>query len=251
APRNAPPDLVSHQVYRVPAPRKRALLSQLIRSRNMRQVLVFVRMKRDANRLARQIQQDGITTAAIHSDRTQAERMQALEEFKQGKVTALVATDVAARGLDIEELPFVINYELPHAPEDYVHRIGRTARAGLPGEAISLVSSDETKFLEDIERLLKRKLPRANAAEFERASDASSAHYAKRSERVSSKPAERPHGTGQRAPHSSPPVFDFSKPYQPSPTATAPARSPVLGHRDLRHRPTAALLVGKHPHKKS
>ena len=166
APRNAPAELVTHQVYLVPAARKRALLTHLIRSRDMRQVLVFVRMKRDANRLAREIQRDGIATQAIHSDRTQAERMQALEEFKEGKVTALVATDIAARGLDIEQLPFVVNYELPHAPEDYVHRIGRTGRAGLPGEAISLVATDEMKFLEDIERLLKRKMPRANATGF-------------------------------------------------------------------------------------
>ena len=168
APRNAPAELVTHQVYLVPAARKRALLTHLIRSRKMRQVLIFVRMKRDANRLAREIQRDGIATQAIHSDRTQAERMQALEEFKEGKVTALVATDIAARGLDIEELPFVINYELPHSPEDYVHRIGRTGRAGMPGEAISLVANDEMKFLEDIERLLKRKLPRATATGHER-----------------------------------------------------------------------------------
>jgi ATP-dependent RNA helicase RhlE len=165
APRNAPPDLVAHLVYTVPAPRKRALLVHLIRSRDMRQVLVFVRMKRDANRLTRQLQHDGVVAKEIHSDRTQAERMQALEDFKLGKVPVLVATDIAARGLDIEELPFVVNFELPHTPEDYVHRIGRTGRAGLPGEAISLVSPDEMRFLEDIERLLKRKLPRATAPE--------------------------------------------------------------------------------------
>ena len=133
APRNAPADLVTHQVHLVPLLKKRSLLVRLIRSRDMRQVLVFVRMKRDANRLARQLQQDGITAKEIHSDRTQVERMQALEEFKQGKVPVLVATDIAARGLDIEELPFVINYELPHTPEDYVHRIGRTGRAGALG----------------------------------------------------------------------------------------------------------------------
>jgi ATP-dependent RNA helicase RhlE len=165
APRNAPPDLVSHLVYPVPLLRKRALLVHLLRSRDMRQVLVFVRMKRDANRLARQLVQDGVTAKEIHSDRTQVERMQALEDFKQGRVPVLVATDIAARGLDIEELPFVINFELPHTAEDYVHRIGRTGRAGLPGEAISLVSPDEMKYLEDIERLLKRKLPRAAAPE--------------------------------------------------------------------------------------
>src|SRR5262245_47018871 len=163
APRNAPADLVSHQVHLVPLLKKRPLLLRLIRSRDMRQALVFVRMKRDANRLARQLQQDGVAAKEIHSDRTQAERRQALEEFKQGKVPVLVATDIAARDLDIEELPFVINYELPHTPEDYVHRIGRTGRAGLRGEAISLVSPEEVKFLDDIERLLKRKLPRDSA----------------------------------------------------------------------------------------
>src|SRR4029450_8899257 len=96
----------------------------------------------------------------IHSDRTQAERMQALEEFKEGKVTALVATDIAARGLDIEQLPYVVNYELPYTPEDYVHRIGRTGRAGMPGQAISLVSGDETKLLAAIEKILKRSIPK-------------------------------------------------------------------------------------------
>src|SRR5687767_8980677 len=165
APRNAPPDLVKHLVYPVPLLRKRALLVHLIRSQDMRQVLVFVRMKRDANRLARQLQHDGVAAKEIHSDRTQTERMQALEEFKQGKVPVLVATDIAARGIDIEQLPFVINYELPHTPEDYVHRIGRTGRAGTPGEAISLVAPEETDFLEAIEKLLKRKLPRASGTE--------------------------------------------------------------------------------------
>jgi ATP-dependent RNA helicase RhlE len=118
APRNAPAELVSHVVYTVPLLRKRSLLVQLIRSRDMRQVLVFVRMKRDANRLARQLKLDGVAAKEIHSDRTQAERMQALDEFKQGKIPVLVATDIAARGLDIEELPFVINYELPHTAEE-------------------------------------------------------------------------------------------------------------------------------------
>jgi len=251
APRNAPADLVSHQVYLVPALRKRGALVQLIRSRDMRQVLVFVRMKRDANRLARQIQQDGIATQAIHSDRTQAERMQALEEFKQGKVTALVATDIAARGLDIEELPFVINYELPHTAEDYVHRIGRTGRAGLPGEAISLVANEELRFLEDVERLLKRKLPRANAGGLERDNSPPRGHSpARHQERP------RPQTVDRRPPHSSAPVFDFTKPYQPSATTAAPSNvKPPHPHRDRQHRPTAALLGGsgaKHPsHKKS
>ncbi|HEY9448058.1 MAG TPA: DEAD/DEAH box helicase, partial [Burkholderiales bacterium] len=158
--RNAPADLVTHQVYEVPALRKRALLAHLIRSRDMKQVLVFVRMKRDANRLARELVRDGIAATAIHSDRTQGERELALQEFKDGKATVLVATDIAARGLDIEHLPYVVNYELPYTPEDYVHRIGRTGRAGLPGEAISLMCPDETKSLAEIEKLLKRTLPR-------------------------------------------------------------------------------------------
>ncbi|MEK6594782.1 MAG: DEAD/DEAH box helicase, partial [Pseudomonadota bacterium] len=166
--RNAPADLVSHLVYEVPALRKRALLAHLIRSRNIKQVLVFVRMKRDANRLARELVRDGINATAIHSDRTQAEREQALADFKEGRSTALVATDIAARGIDIEELPYVINYELPHTPEDYVHRIGRTGRAGLPGEAISLMCKDEEKMLVDIEKLLKRSIPRQLAEGFDR-----------------------------------------------------------------------------------
>jgi superfamily II DNA/RNA helicase len=224
-------------------------------------VLVFVRMKRDANRLAREIQRDGIATQAIHSDRTQAERMQALDEFKEGKVTALVATDIAARGLDIEQLPFVVNYELPHSPEDYVHRIGRTGRAGLPGEAISLVANDEMKFLEDIERLLKRKLPRAGATAYER--DAVHREAAPGRGHGPGRHHERPqqpsHGRApareKQAPPASRPAFDFTKPYEPAPGAAKPvADTPHLSHRDHRHRPTAALLGGsgaKHPHKKS
>ena len=246
APRNAPPDLVTHLVFPVPLLRKRALLVHLIRSRDMRQVLVFVRMKRDANRLARQLVQAGVSAKEIHSDRTQAERMQALEDFKQGKVPVLVATDIAARGLDIEELPFVINYELPHTAEDYVHRIGRTARAGLPGEAISLVSPDEMKYLEDIERLLKRNLPRASAPE----SLAESRHpprarEPRREREPRHQPARAPHQPRtQPASQPSPSGFDFSKPYEPSSPKPAPepATAPAMHRRH--HRPTAALLGG-------
>jgi ATP-dependent RNA helicase RhlE len=247
APRNAPADLVTHEVHFVPEPRKRALLCHLIRSRDMRQVLVFVRMKRDANRLARQLQHDGIVAKEIHSDRTQAERMQALDEFKQGKVPVLVATDIAARGLDIEQLPFVINYELPHTPEDYVHRIGRTGRAGLPGEAISLVGPEETKFLEEIERLLKRKLPRAATPDIR--PDNRPAHRGREARH------ERPERHAPRhAPAPSRPAapgFDYSKPYEPSPSSQRPAGSePAAPSRRGPARPTAALLGGKRePHK--
>ncbi|NBR30322.1 MAG: DEAD/DEAH box helicase, partial [Betaproteobacteria bacterium] len=158
--RNAPADLVTHRMYECDADRKGALLAHLIKSRDMQQVLVFVRTKRDANRLMRELVRDGVPATAIHSDRTQGERMQALEEFKNGTMKVMVATDIAARGLDIEQLPFVINYELPYAAEDYIHRIGRTGRAGSPGEAISLVCSEEKRMLDDIERELKRKLER-------------------------------------------------------------------------------------------
>jgi ATP-dependent RNA helicase RhlE len=259
APRNAPAELVSHVVYTVPLLRKRSLLVQLIRSRDMRQVLVFVRMKRDANRLARQLKQDGVAAKEIHSDRTQAERMQALDEFKQGKIPVLVATDIAARGLDIEELPFVINYELPHTAEDYVHRIGRTGRAGLPGEAISLVSPDEMKFLEDIERLLKRKLPRATAPELAPAGrhpQRAREPHPERGARAQPRGVPNPPPQPQPAARSAQPAFDFTKPYEPEPPSASPAAGASAAHpaRGKPHRPTAALLggtSGKHePHKK-
>jgi ATP-dependent RNA helicase RhlE len=260
APRNAPADLVTHSVHLVPLLKKRSALVRLIRSRDMRQVLVFVRMKRDANRLARQLQQDGIPAKEIHSDRTQAERMQALEDFKQGNCPVLVATDIAARGIDIEQLPFVINYELPHTPEDYVHRIGRTGRAGMPGEAISLVAPDEMKFLEDIEKLLKRKLPRASGGEAtpEAGRDAHGReprHDHTRRERAprhdDGPRHERPKAPSPARPAAparpDPSGFDFSKPYEPATPKPAPPdgdSAPVS--RDKRHsRPTAALLGGK------
>ena len=237
--RNAPADLVSHEIHLAPAARKRALLGHLIRSRDMRQVLVFVRMKRDANRLARQLQHDGILATAIHSDRTQQERTQALEEFKQGKVTTLVATDIAARGLDIEELPYVINYELPYTPEDYVHRIGRTGRAGLPGDAISLVSPDETKMLEDIERLLKRKLPRAPVQDL--AADGPRPHSGSGPRAQRPRPAPRQHAPLGKLKE---PAFDFTKPYEPQGPGRTPPRETTPPTRRGSTRPMAALLGG-------
>jgi len=136
------------------------LLSHLIRHNDWPQVLVFTRTKHGANRLAKQLEEDGITTAAIHGNKSQNARTQALAGFKQGSVRALVATEVAARGLDIKELPFVVNYELPNVPEDYVHRIGRTGRAGASGIAVSLVASDEISLLKDIERTIGKQIPR-------------------------------------------------------------------------------------------
>jgi len=157
--RNAPAELVDQIVHPVSRDRKRALLSHLVRSRRMSQVLVFTRTKHGANRLSDQLEHDGIASMAIHGNKSQPQRIKALEDFKAGRITVLVATDIAARGLDIDQLPHVVNYELPHVPEDYVHRIGRTGRAGTEGQALSLVCVDENKLLRDIEKLLKRSLP--------------------------------------------------------------------------------------------
>jgi len=164
---NAESSLVTHLVHPVDAGRKRALLSHLVATQDWRQVLVFMRTKHGANRLAEQLCEDGIDATAIHGNKSQGARTRALRDFKGGKVRVLVATDIAARGLDIEQLPNVVNYELPNVPEDYVHRIGRTGRAGNPGEAVSLVSVDEHAELAGIERLLKRKLDRHVVPGFE------------------------------------------------------------------------------------
>jgi ATP-dependent RNA helicase RhlE len=158
APRNTTAERVSQLVHPVDKARKRELLSLLIGKGNWRQVLVFTRTKHGANRLAKQLTDDGLAAAAIHGNKSQGARTRALADFKSGKVRVLVATDIAARGLDIDRLPHVVNYELPNVPEDYVHRIGRTARAGQDGHAVSLVCVDENKLLADIERLLKTKI---------------------------------------------------------------------------------------------
>ena len=159
APRNAPIELVEQRAYRVQKDHKRHLLVHLAQEGQWRQVLIFTRTKHGANRLTQQLCGAGIDAAAIHGNKSHAARVKALDMFKRGQVRALVATEVAARGLDIKELPQVVNYELPNVPEDYVHRIGRTGRAGAAGEAISLVSSDENGLLRDIERLLRREIP--------------------------------------------------------------------------------------------
>lgn len=157
---NTPSELVAQIVHPVDRERKRALLSWMIGSKNWKQVLVFTRTKHAANRLSKQLSEDGINAAAIHGNKTQGARTRALAEFKAGKVRVLVATDIAARGLDIDQLPHVVNFELPNVPEDYVHRIGRTGRAGNTGEAVSLVCVDEHQHLKNIERLMKRDLPK-------------------------------------------------------------------------------------------
>lgn len=157
---NPAAERITQVIHPVDKGRKRELLSHLIGANNWKQVLVFNRTKHGANRLSQQLQSDGITAAAIHGNKSQGARTKALADFKSGKVRVLVATDIAARGLDISQLPHVVNFDLPHVAEDYVHRIGRTGRAGNAGQALSLVCVDEHHLLNDIERLIKRNLPK-------------------------------------------------------------------------------------------
>jgi ATP-dependent RNA helicase RhlE len=167
AKRNTTAERISQVVHPVDKGRKRELLSHMIGSQNWKQVLVFTRTKHGANRLAQQLDKDGLSAAAIHGNKSQGARTRALAGFKNGDVRILVATDIAARGLDIDQLPHVVNFELPNVPEDYVHRIGRTGRAGNEGEAVSLVCVDEHKLLKDIERLLKREIPKVTLDGYE------------------------------------------------------------------------------------
>jgi ATP-dependent RNA helicase RhlE len=161
-PQNTAAELVQQIVYPVDKKRKRELLSQRIGEENWEQVLVFTRTKHAANRLAEQLNKDGISSAAIHGSKSQGARTRALADFKAGTVRTLVATDIAARGIDIDKLPHVVNFELPNVAEDYIHRIGRTARAGESGHAISLVCVDELKLLRDIERLMGKSIRKVN-----------------------------------------------------------------------------------------
>jgi ATP-dependent RNA helicase RhlE len=184
--RNTPAELVTQYVYHVEANRKRELLAHLVKKNDWMQVLVFCKTKHGANRLASQLQKDRINADAIHGNKSQNARIRALEDFKEGKVKVLVATDIAARGLDIEELPHVVNFDLPHVAEDYVHRIGRTGRAGATGEALSLVAGEDRPLLGAIERLINKKIEVRHAEGFEperrNATDA---------------PAERPQPAGE------------------------------------------------------
>ncbi len=158
APENTTAEMVTQKIYRVPKSRKTAMVTQLISDGNWSQVLIFTRTKHGANRLADKLNKKDISAAAIHGNKSQGARTKALKGFKENTIRVLVATDIAARGLDIPLLPHVINYELPNIPEDYVHRIGRTGRAGASGEAISLVSGEEAEYVRNIEKLLKQKL---------------------------------------------------------------------------------------------
>ena len=227
---NAAAENVEQKFYRVAQADKHAVLAEILRGEQV-QALVFTKTKLTTGRLARMLQRDGIAADAIHGDKTQQERLQALEDFKQGKVTTLVATDVAARGLDIDQLPLVINYEIPHAPEDYVHRIGRTGRAGASGVAISLVAPEEEKYLKEIEKLIKREIREEAAPRPQRAPTP-----APRPE----SPSRRSAAPAQAAKSSSDPWFD--RPYQPENNDTPPRHTPLTTSR--RKREVAALLGG-------
>ena len=238
AARNAVAELVTHVLHPVAREKKRELLAYLIQTRSLKQVLVFTGTRIGANRLAHQLRRDHIHADAIHGDKTQAERELALEDFKAGKTAVLVATDVASRGLDIEGLPQVINFDVPHSPEDYVHRIGRTGRAGLTGEAISLVAPDDLEAIGAIERLIKKHIERELIPGFEPNAGTLATLIGGQpsSRREKEKPRER---LRERKPAADP---IFSKPYEPSTSAGAePKPEPS---RPKKKQPQVAALLG-------
>jgi ATP-dependent RNA helicase RhlE len=255
AARNAPPELVTHVVHPVAREKKRELLSYLIQTRNLQQVLVFCGTRIGANRLAHQLRKDHIHADAIHGDRSQAERLVALEAFKAGKTAVLVATDVASRGLDIEGLPQVINFDIPHTPEDYVHRIGRTGRAGLAGEAISLVAPTDLEALAAIERLIKKKLDRVLVPGFQ-PDGGTAATLMGREARTPSRREAAPREAAPRpmaprpqrpmAPKPQRPQGDpiFSMPYEPSAASASGAPKAETAQQSNRRQPQVAALLG-------
>ncbi|MFD0912742.1 DEAD/DEAH box helicase [Methylophilus luteus] len=235
---NATNDNVEQKAYLVNTDKKPRFLVQLLKQYDSQQVIIFTKTKLSASKLARVLERDGIPCSAIHGDKSQKERIEALDAFKAGSIHALVATDVAARGLDISDLPLVINYEISTAPEDYVHRIGRTGRAGAKGIAISLIDEEETKYFDEIEKLIKKQIPKENAV----TSSAPSQHSATASRQTSS-----PRATGQRASKSKN-ADDawFYQPYEssgfvePAKSVVAPVTKPSAAKRKV----VAALLGG-------
>ena len=281
--RNSPVEAITQYAHLIDANRKRELLAHLVKKNDWEQVLVFCKTKHGANRLASQLQRDQINADAIHGNKSQNARIRALEDFKSGKIKVLVATDVAARGLDIEELPHVVNFDLPHVAEDYVHRIGRTGRAGATGEALSLVCGEDRPLLGAIERLINRKIevrhvegfdggrpaPRAEAGRGAPPAKAKSERSRGEGERPRSE-GERPRSEGEgrgrggrgrdrerreeRAPRYEPTGaprtagnsggMDFSKPYEPSASSSGPqAEAPASRKRSSQ--PIPALFRKK------
>jgi len=221
---NATAENVTQKVYLTSQEGKQAKLIEILQENPATQAIVFTKTKLTASRLARQLVRAGIQADAIHGDKSQLERIQALDAFKQGKVAALVATDVAARGLDIDQLPMVINYEIPSAPEDYVHRIGRTGRAGASGVAISLVSPEEEKYLKEIEKLIKREIPKETSI-------------------VSSAPSANPLPKSSSKPRPTRTKTDdwFNRPYEPSANAPSPTQAQ---HKGIKSNKEVAALLG-------
>jgi ATP-dependent RNA helicase RhlE len=258
AARNAAADSVTHVMHPVAREKKRELLSYLIQTRGLKQVLVFSGTRIGANRLAHQLRRDHIQADAIHGDKSQAEREAALADFKSGKTNVLVATDVASRGLDIEGLPQVINFDVPHSPEDYVHRIGRTGRAGLTGEAISLVAPQDHDAIAAIERLIKKRIERVLVPSFEASGASVAVLMGDEPRRDASRGRDRGRERGrdrgsrhQPGPSSTPKKASdpiFSAPYEPGsapkPDASTPAPEPQQQSGKRRQPQVAALLGG-------
>jgi len=249
AARNAAAESVTHVLHPVAREKKRELLSYLIQTRGLKQVLVFCGTRIGANRLAHQLRKDRIHADAIHGDKTQAEREAALADFKGGKTAVLVATDVASRGLDIEGLPQVINFDVPHSPEDYVHRIGRTGRAGLTGEAISLVAPEDMEAMAAIEKLIKQRIERVLVPTFQSGQNVAALigdeprrkpqqHEARREPRR--EPEKRQQHSAEKKQHSDP---IFSKPYEPG-TAPQQPKAETSEQPRRKQRQVAALLGG-------
>jgi ATP-dependent RNA helicase RhlE len=246
---NATADKVTQIVYKIDEDAKRDAVVYLIRGRDLKQVLVFSNTKIGASRLARQLEQEGVKASAIHGDKSQAERMAALEAFKSGTIDVLVATDVAARGLDIAELPCVINFDLPYNAEDYVHRIGRTGRAGASGDAISLYSDKDERLLVDIEKMIKHKFVPAQLAGFVPSANRGKSEHRRRDDvdtRASSRPA--PVARSAYAPGPRKEKVDpwFLKPYEPSAPAVPSAATDGIGKSSSikPHKGKVAALLG-------
>ena len=237
--RNAAAESVTHVLHPVAREKKRDLLAYLIQTRGLKQVLVFTGTRIGANRLAHQLRLDRIHADAIHGDKSQAEREAALADFKSGKTAVLVATDVASRGLDIEGLPQVINFDVPHSPEDYVHRIGRTGRAGLTGEAISLVAPQDHDAMEAIERLIKKRIERVLVPGFQ-------PHGASVATLMGDQPAPRRNSPPVRRdrPPAKPADPIFSKPYEPGTSPPAPPKQELPQQQPRRKQPQVASLLG-------
>ncbi len=248
AARNAAAELVSHVLHLVAREKKRELLAYLIQTRGLRQVLVFTGTRIGANRLAHQLRRDHIHADAIHGDKSQAEREAALEDFKAGKTSVLVATDVASRGLDIEGLPQVINFDVPHSPEDYVHRCGRTGRAGLPGEAISLVAPQDMEAMAAVERLIKKRIERVLVPGFQPSGATVAALMGDEPRRRRKDEPEKRRPEPEKRRHAEPkkagadPIF--SKPYEP---ASPPPQEPKAAEPQPKGKgkqPQVAALLG-------